>query len=135
MLYPEIIRKKNMNLYRALKYSQKLSLLTANPARPEMQYGLAHSDRVTWLRALSSQTVLLINSGLVNVDVFLPISWYVLLLYQVLLVKFNSPFFGMKYYLDVEKCFGVAIVAPPVNHYLPTILGGNGLPRYSLPGS
>ena len=27
------------------------------------------------------------------------------------------------------------MVAPPVNHYLPTILGGNGLPRYSLPGS
>ena len=40
----------------------------------------------------------------------------------------------MKYYLGVEKYFGVAIVAPPVNHILPTILGGNGLPRYSLPG-
>ena len=38
-----------------------------------------------------------------------------------LLVKSNSPFFGMKYYLDVEKCFGVAIVAPSVNHILPTI--------------
>ena len=46
-------------------------------------------------------------------------------------MKFNSPFSGMKCYLDVEKCFGVAIVAPPVNHYLPTILGGNGLPGYS----
>ena len=63
-----------------------------------------------------------------------PINWYVWLLYQVLLVKFNSPFSGMKYYPGGEKCFGVAIVAPPVNHILPTILGGNGLPRYSLPG-
>ena len=45
------------------------------------------------------------------------------------------PFLGMKYYLGIEKYFGVAIVAPPVNHFLPTILGGNGLPRYSLPGS
>ena len=70
----------------------------------------------------------------VNVDVLLPISLYVWLLFQVLLVKFNSPFFGMKYYLGIEKYFGVAIVAPSVNHFLPTILGGNGLPRYSLPG-
>ena len=49
-------------------------------------------------------------------------------------MKFSSPFSGMKYYLGVERCLGVAIVAPPVNHILPTILGGNGLPRYSLPG-
>ena len=61
-------------------------------------------------------------------------NWCVWLLYRVLLVKFNSPFSGMKYYLDVEKYFGVAIVAPPVNHILLTILGGSGLPRYSLPG-
>ena len=50
-------------------------------------------------------------------------------------MKFNSPFSGMKYCLGIEKYFGVAIVAPPVNHILPTILGGNGSPRYSLPGS
>ena len=50
-------------------------------------------------------------------------------------MKFNSPFSGMKYYLDIEKCSGVAIVTPPVNPILPTILGGNGSPRYSLPGS
>ena len=65
---------------------------------------------------------------------FLHINWCIWVLYQILLEKSGSPFFGMKYCLDVEKCFGVAIVAPPVNHYLPTILGGNGLPRYSLPG-
>ena len=70
----------------------------------------------------------------IYVDVFLPINWCVWVLYHVSLVKFNSPFSGMKYYLDVEKFFGVAIVAPPVNHILPTILGGNGLPGYSLPG-
>ena len=36
-------------------------------------------------------------------------------------MKFNSPLSGMKYYLGVEKYSGVAIVAPPVNHILPTI--------------
>ena len=71
----------------------------------------------------------------INIYVPLPINWCVWLLYHILWVKFNPPFSGMKYYLGIEKYFGAAIVAPPVNHFLPTILGGNGLPRYSLPGS
>ena len=50
-------------------------------------------------------------------------------------MKFNSPFSGMKHHLGVEKVFWNAIIAPPVNHILPTILGGNVSPRYSLPGS
>ena len=40
---------------------------------------------------------------------------------QSLLVKFNPPFLWVKYYLDIDKFCGVAIVAPPVNHILLTV--------------
>ena len=44
------------------------------------------------------------------------------------------PFLGWNTILVLKSIFGVAIVAPPVNHIFPTVLGGNGLPGYSLPG-